>query len=121
MAAGLPFLVLLNPEDRSQPAEQVVGYAYASGYRWEREAYHHTVEITLMLKPNVTGKNYGRRLLHQLIQELRHRNERGGDALEGKIREVVAIVASEYYFPRFIPHHICDDAATQEQRTVIHS
>jgi L-amino acid N-acyltransferase YncA len=56
----LPFLVCDH-------AGQVVGYAYAAPWR-SKPAYQHTVESTVYLAPDYTGRGLGRRLLSALLE-----------------------------------------------------
>jgi L-amino acid N-acyltransferase YncA len=46
-----------------------VGYAYASPFR-PRVGYRHTVETTIYLAPEVTGRGIGRALLATLLDRL---------------------------------------------------
>jgi L-amino acid N-acyltransferase YncA len=57
---GLPFLVC-------ECAGRVVGYAYAAPWR-AKPAYRHTVESTVYLAPDHTGRGLGRQLLRALQQ-----------------------------------------------------
>jgi L-amino acid N-acyltransferase YncA len=57
---GLPFLVC-------ECAGRVVGYAYAAPWR-PKPAYRHTVESTIYLAPDQTGRGLGRQLLRALQQ-----------------------------------------------------
>jgi phosphinothricin acetyltransferase len=58
--AGLPYLV---------GADQgcIAGYAYASQFR-PRAAYRHTVEDSIYVAPDATGRGYGSALLGALIE-----------------------------------------------------
>nr|WP_042188580.1 GNAT family N-acetyltransferase [Kibdelosporangium sp. MJ126-NF4]CEL18329.1 GCN5-related N-acetyltransferase [Kibdelosporangium sp. MJ126-NF4]CTQ97813.1 GCN5-related N-acetyltransferase [Kibdelosporangium sp. MJ126-NF4] len=58
-AAGLPFLVLVHDG-------AVRGFAYAAWWR-PKPAYRHTVEVSIYLHPDETGRGYGRRLLDDLL------------------------------------------------------
>jgi L-amino acid N-acyltransferase YncA len=60
MAKGLPYLIATD-------AEVVLGYAYASTYR-PRAAYANTVENSVYLRPEATGRGIGQRLLSALIK-----------------------------------------------------
>jgi len=59
---GLPWLV-------AETGGRVVGYAYAN--RWkERAAYRHSVETTVYLRADCTGRGIGRVLYKHLVAEL---------------------------------------------------
>jgi phosphinothricin acetyltransferase len=60
LALGFPYLVL-------ESAGQVQGYAYAGVYR-PRAAYRDTVENSVYLRPEATGRGFGRKLLAALIE-----------------------------------------------------
>ncbi|NND82396.1 MAG: N-acetyltransferase [Gammaproteobacteria bacterium] len=50
--------------------EEVVGYAYTS--KWQgRCAYRHSLEVTVYLSPNATGKAWGTRLYEVLFEKLK--------------------------------------------------
>ena len=74
-ARGLPFLVC-------ECAGQVAGYAYAAPWR-AKPAYQHTVESTIYLAPDRTGRGLGRRLLRALQQRC---------ALAG-VEQMIAVIA----------------------------
>jgi L-amino acid N-acyltransferase YncA len=74
-ARGLPFLVC-------ECAGQVAGYAYAAPWR-AKPAYRHTVESTIYLAPDRTGRGLGRRLLRALQQRC---------ALAG-VEQMIAVIA----------------------------
>jgi L-amino acid N-acyltransferase YncA len=57
--AGLPFLVLAR-EGR------VRGFGYATPWR-PKPAYRHTIEVSIYLHPDETGRGHGRRLLTDLL------------------------------------------------------
>jgi L-amino acid N-acyltransferase YncA len=59
-ARGLPFVVC-------ECDGRVAGYAYAAPWR-TKPAYRHTVESTVYLAPDRTGRGLGRRLLRALQQ-----------------------------------------------------
>jgi L-amino acid N-acyltransferase YncA len=73
--SGWPFLV-------ATVDGQVVGYAYVMAWR-PKPAYRHTVESTIYLAPEHTGRGYGQRLLKELLTRAR-----AADA-----REVIAVIA----------------------------
>jgi phosphinothricin acetyltransferase len=58
---GLPYIV-------AECDGRVIGYAYAGSYR-PRPAYRHTVEDSIYLHPDHTGKGIGRRLLSELLRQ----------------------------------------------------
>ena len=74
-ARPLPFLV-------AEVGGEVVGYAYAGPWR-PKPAYRHTVEDTVYVAPEWTGKGLGRLLLEQLLAEC----TRAG------VRQVIAVIA----------------------------
>lgn len=51
----------------------LAGYAYAAPWK-ERSAYRHSVESTIYLAPEFTGRGLGAQLYRALITELRKRN-----------------------------------------------
>ncbi|WP_231618702.1 GNAT family N-acetyltransferase [Nonomuraea sp. SBT364] len=73
--AGLPFLV-------AEVDGEVAGYAYVSQYR-PKPAYRHTLEDTIYLAPEHTGRGLGRLLLGSLIDATR----------ETEARQLVAVIA----------------------------
>ena len=65
-AASLPWLVAERGAERSG---QIVGYAYAT--RWKtRASYRHSVEITVYLAPEQSGRGIGPKLYAQLFTSL---------------------------------------------------
>ena len=74
-ARGLPFVVC-------ECADEVAGYAYAAPWR-AKPAYRHTVESTIYLAPDHTGRGLGRQLLRALQQQC---------ALAG-VEQMVAVIA----------------------------
>ncbi|MEM6582458.1 MAG: arsinothricin resistance N-acetyltransferase ArsN1 family B [Pseudomonadota bacterium] len=72
---GLPFLV-------AEYGDQVVGYAYASAWKG-RCAYRYSVETTVYLAPDMTGKGVGYPLYQALFSKLR----------EGSIHVAIAGIA----------------------------
>ncbi|MCS0616510.1 GNAT family N-acetyltransferase [Massilia kyonggiensis] len=67
-AAGLPWLVL-------EVDGVLAGYAYATKWR-VRPAYRHSVESTVYLDKDCTGRGLGRTLYGALLDELRQRELR---------------------------------------------
>jgi phosphinothricin acetyltransferase len=74
-ARHLPFLV-------AEVDGHVVGYAYASPWR-PKPAYRHTVEDSVYLAPDFTGKGLGRRLLTALLIE----------SAGAQVRQMIAVIA----------------------------
>jgi len=72
---GLPFLV-------ADQAGEVAGFAYAAPWR-PKPAYRHTVEDTIYLAHDRTGRGLGRRLLAALLAE----STRAG------MRQMIAVIA----------------------------
>jgi L-amino acid N-acyltransferase YncA len=74
-ARGLPFVVC-------ESDGEVAGYAYAAPWR-AKPAYGHTVESTIYLAPEHTGRGLGRRLLRALQEHC---------ALAG-VEQMIAVIA----------------------------
>lgn len=72
---GLPFLV-------ASMGGEVAGYAYASPWRL-KPAYRQTVEDTVYLAPDRTGRGLGRALLGALLAR----------CAQADVRQVVAVIA----------------------------
>lgn len=72
---GLPFLV-------GRVDDELVGYAYVAPWR-DRAAYRLTVENSVYLAPEHTGRGHGRRLLTALLDATR----------AAGAREVVAVIS----------------------------
>ena len=88
-ADGLPYLVALE-------GPTVVGYAYGAPYR-RRAAYAYTVEDSLYLAPEATGRGIGRALLSELIQRC--------EALG--LRQMVAVIAGADNTASLSVHRAC--------------
>jgi L-amino acid N-acyltransferase YncA len=86
---GLPFLVC-------ECAGRVVGYAYAGPWR-SKPAYRHTVESTIYLAPDHTGRGLGRLLLGALLQ---HCAKAGAE-------QVIAVVADSGNAASAALHRAC--------------
>ncbi len=76
-AARMPFLVAVDEDS------VVVGYAYVSEYRTKR-GYAWTVENTIYLSPEHTGKGYGKALLLALLDAV----------VDTPARRVIAVIAA---------------------------
>ncbi|MHA6668867.1 N-acetyltransferase family protein [Homoserinimonas sp. A447] len=74
----LPFIVATDARG------DVLGYAYASGWR-PKAAYRHTAECSIYLAADSTGRGLGRALLTELIERSR----------TAGIRELIAVIADE--------------------------
>jgi L-amino acid N-acyltransferase YncA len=60
LTAPFPFVVLTVDDE-------IKGYAYASPWR-PKPAYRHTVETTVYLSADATGRGYGRLLMTELLK-----------------------------------------------------
>ena len=81
---GLPWLV-------AEADGVVVGYAYAGRWR-AREGYRHSVESSIYLSPDATGRGLGAQLYQALIERLRALDVHaviGGVALPNPASEVL--------------------------------
>ncbi|KAF2816822.1 GNAT family N-acetyltransferase [Mytilinidion resinicola] len=67
VSQGLPYLVAVD-----NATADVVGFAYASGFRSGLSGYRHTVEISLFCHPDHRSKGAGTLLLRKLIDVLKH-------------------------------------------------
>ncbi|HVJ31727.1 MAG TPA: GNAT family N-acetyltransferase [Terriglobia bacterium] len=76
----LPYLCL-ETADPATGRRRIAGYAYAGPYR-PRSAYRFTVEDSIYVAPDATGRGHGRALLERLIADCR--------AL--KLREIIAVI-----------------------------
>jgi L-amino acid N-acyltransferase YncA len=72
---GLPFLV-------AESDGEVAGYAYAGPWR-HKPAYRHTVEDSIFMAPDMTGRGIGRELLRRLLAA----------ADDVGARQVIAVIA----------------------------
>lgn len=88
-ARGLPFLVC-------ECDGEVVGYAYAAPWR-PKPAYRYTVESTIYLAPDRTGRGLGRRLLGSLQQRC---------ALAG-VEQMIAVIADSGDLASIALHRAC--------------
>jgi phosphinothricin acetyltransferase len=80
-ALGLPYLVACQ-------AARVVGFAYGSHYR-RRSAYRFTVEDSIYLDHNETGRGIGRALLGALVEECTRQG----------YRQMVAVIGGSDQWP----------------------
>ncbi|MFG2887576.1 GNAT family N-acetyltransferase [Streptomyces sp. NPDC048297] len=74
-AQGLPFLV-------AELSGEVVGYAYAAPWR-PKPAYRHTVENSIYLAPDRTGRGLGGALLEALLAA----------CAQTHVRQMIAVIA----------------------------
>jgi L-amino acid N-acyltransferase YncA len=88
-ARGLPFVVC-------ECDGEVVGYAYAAPWR-TKPAYRHTVESTIYLAPDHTGRGLGRRLLRALQRHC---------ALAG-VEQMIAVIAESGNPASIALHRAC--------------
>jgi phosphinothricin acetyltransferase len=80
---GFPYLVATNKNE-------VVGFAYAGPYR-PRAAYRSTVENSIYLRPEWSGRGIGRRLLEALLEECERRGFRQMVAVIGGSANIASI------------------------------
>lgn len=66
ISSQFPFMVY-------EENDEVLGYAYANTFR-TKPAYNKTVELTIYLKQNTLGKQIGKKMYSELIQELKTQN-----------------------------------------------
>ncbi len=88
-ARGLPFLVC-------ECDGEVAGYAYAAPWQ-AKPAYRSTVETTIYLAPDRTGRGLGRRLLRALQQQC----ARAG------VEQMIAVIADSGNPASIGLHHAC--------------
>ena len=58
-------------KQEEEEEEKVVGYAYLSPYKPDREAYAFTTELSIFLSPQATRSGFGSLLLKALLDKLR--------------------------------------------------
>jgi L-amino acid N-acyltransferase YncA len=87
VAQGYPYLV-------AESDGAFAGYAYASGYR-TREGYRWTVEDTVYVHPDHTGRGVGRALLQRLIDDCTALGLRQMIAVVGDVTNVASIALHE--------------------------
>ncbi|HEU0220710.1 MAG TPA: GNAT family N-acetyltransferase [Paracoccaceae bacterium] len=86
LARGLPHLV-------AAAAGRVLGYAYAGPYR-PRPAYRFTLEDSIYLAPEMTGRGIGGRLLAELIER----------ATALGYRQMIAVIGDSAHRPSILLH-----------------
>ena len=87
VARGLPYLIAAAQDGT------VLGYAYATAYR-PRPAYRNTVENSIYVRQDMTGRGIGRHLLEALITECQTRG----------LRQMVAVVGDSANLPSIHLH-----------------
>lgn len=87
VAQGYPYLV-------AESDGRLAGYAYASGYR-TREGYRWTVEDTVYVHPDFTGRGIGRVLLQRLIDDCTALGLRQMVAVVGDVSNTASIALHE--------------------------
>jgi L-amino acid N-acyltransferase YncA len=88
-AQGLPYLV-------AEADGRVVGYAYAAPYR-SRPAYRYTLEDSVYVDRDCTGRGVGRRLLERLVSE----------AAASGHRQMIAVIGDSANQPSIALHAAC--------------
>ncbi|AXP79236.1 Phosphinothricin N-acetyltransferase [Mariniflexile rhizosphaerae] len=66
ISSQFPFIVY-------EENDEILGYAYANTFR-TKPAYNKTVELTIYLKHNTLGKQIGKKMYSELIQQLKEEN-----------------------------------------------
>ena len=89
LAKGLPYLVAVSDG-------RVLGYAYAGAYR-PRAAYRDTVENSIYIHSEFTGRGIGKRLLPALLTECEVRD----------LRQMIAVVGDSANVPSIQLHERC--------------
>jgi L-amino acid N-acyltransferase YncA len=84
IGSGYPYLV-------AEAEGSVLGYAYANVYR-TRPAYRFTVEDSIYIAPQATGRGIGRALLARLVTECETRGYRQMLAVIGDSANLASIV-----------------------------
>ncbi|TRM60599.1 acyl-CoA N-acyltransferase [Schizophyllum amplum] len=92
----LPYIVSVAFDDPDEPF--VLGYAYASRYRPERDAYRHTAELSIYVHPDHLSAGIGSLMLDNLLGLLRQSSTPSlllGPVAEEStpIRQVLAVMA----------------------------
>jgi L-amino acid N-acyltransferase YncA len=87
VAQGYPYLI-------AEIGDAFAGYAYASGYR-AREGYRWTVEDTVYVRADHTGRGIGRALLQRLIDDCTALGLRQMVAVVGDVTNVASIALHE--------------------------
>jgi len=91
LEAGYPWLVATD-----SPDQPVLAYAYAGPFR-SRPAYRFTVEDSIYLRPEVTGRGLGRGLLDALIVQCEQRG----------FRQMLAVIGDSANAASIGVHHAC--------------
>ena len=89
LAKGLPYLVAISDGC-------VLGYAYAGAYR-PRAAYRDTVENSIYIHPEFTGRGIGKRLLPAVVTECEIRD----------LRQMIAVVGDSTNLASIRLHERC--------------
>ncbi len=87
--AGYPYLVACD-------GARVLGYAYANHYR-TRPAYRYSVEDSIYVAPDATGRGIGKALLVRLIAECEARG----------YRQMLAVIGDSANAPSIELHRAC--------------
>ncbi|KAJ7621881.1 hypothetical protein DFH06DRAFT_1009542 [Mycena polygramma] len=87
---GLPYIVAFAAD-----SPNIVGYAYASGYRTTHKAYCHTVEITVFVHPEHLTRGIGSALMNDLLFKLKNPDSLQGwaSSKDPAVSEVLCVMA----------------------------
>lgn len=99
-SVGLPYLVAVSDGD-------VLGFAYAGRYR-PRPAYRFTVEDSIYLRPDATGRGIGGRLLREVLDSCE----------ELGVRQVIAVIGDSANLASIRTHERCGFTAVGIFRAV---
>ena len=91
----LPYIVAIAFDDPEEPF--VLGYAYASRYRPERDAYRHTAELSIYVHPDHLSAGIGTLMLDNVLGLLRQTTKPslllGAVAELAPVRQVLVVMA----------------------------
>ncbi|KAF2503250.1 acyl-CoA N-acyltransferase [Lophium mytilinum] len=93
VSQGLPYIVAVD-----NVTADIVGFAYASGFRTGKSGYRHTVEISLFCHPDHRAKGAGTLLLRKLIEVMKHPEDHADFVTvardeDARVRNLIACMA----------------------------